>query len=365
MCHRHPGFRRSRRTVLSSGVARLGCVTSDTAAFPWPPGSASAAGSMPGTEPLTAIRTVLDELPDLPYLPELPGRGPGADLIGRTAALLTELPVETTPGGWRLAARPGRDLRRARVLLEEDLDALEEAAAGYAGPLKVQACGPMTLAASLELPSSLEVALADPGAVADLTQSLAEGIKAHAGEVRSRVPGAQLLLQLDEPRLPAVLDGTVPTASGLRRLAAVEPGPAADSLRAVLDAANAYRIVHCCAARPPLRMITQSGAQAIYLDLSLLGEDDEDQFAETAEAGTGIFAGSVQPLDSERPQASHLARRIIDLWRRLGLPLAGCAEQVVIRQACGLAGASPERAAEVLAACREAGRILPEMIAEG
>jgi hypothetical protein len=70
-------------------------------------------------------------------------------------------------------------------------------------------------------------------------------------------------------------------------------------------------------------------------------------------------------LDSERPQASHLARRIIDLWRRLGLPLAGCAEQVVIGPACGLAGASPERAAEVLAACREAGRILPEMIAEG
>jgi methionine synthase II (cobalamin-independent) len=354
-----------RRAPLSSGVARLSCVTSETVAFPWPPGSASAAGSMPGTEPLEAVRTVLDQLPDVPYLPELPARGPGADLIGRTAALLTGLPVETTPGGWRLAARPGRDLRRARTLLEEDLDALEEAAAGYAGPLKVQACGPMTLAASLELPSSLEVALADHGAVADLTQSLAEGIKAHAGEVRRRVPGAQLLLQLDEPWLPAVLDGAVPTASGLRRLAAVEPGPAADSLRAVLDAANAYRIVHCCAARPPFGVITQSGAQAIYLDLSLLRQEDEDPFAEIAEAGAGILAGSVPPLATERPVARQLAQRVIDLWRRVGLPLAGCAEQVVIAPACGLAGASPERATDVLAACREAGRILPEMIEEG
>ena len=228
-------------------------MTSDAPRFPWPPGSASGAGSMPGTDPLAAVRAVLDELPDLPYLPELPARGPGADLIGRTAALLTELPVETTPAGWRLAARPGRDQRRARALLDQDLDTLEEAAAGYRGPLKIQACGPLTLAASLELPSSLEVALADPGAVADLTQSLAEGIRAHAGEVRKRVPGATLLLQCDEPRLPAVLDGAIPTASGLRRVAAVEPGPAADSLRAVLAASGAYRVVHCCAARPPLR----------------------------------------------------------------------------------------------------------------
>lgn len=337
---------------------------SDPPCFPWPPGSATGAGSMPGTDPGAAIRAVFDALSELPYLPELPARGPGADLIGRTAALLTELPVEITPGGWRLAARPGRDLRRARILLDEDLDALEEAAAGYAGPLKVQACGPVTLAASLQMPSSLEVALADHGAVADLTQSLAEGITAHAAEVRRRVPGAQLLLQLDEPRLPGVLHGAVPTASGLRRIAAVEPGPAADSLRAVLDAAHAYRIVHCCAARPPLRVIAQSGAQAVYPDLSLLGPDDDDPLAEAVEGGAGIVAGSVNPLDAERPEATRLARRVIDLWRRLGLPLARGAAQVVIAPACGLAGASPERAAEVLAACREAGRILPEMLAE-
>jgi hypothetical protein len=319
---------------------------------------------MPGTDPLAAVRPVLDELPDLPYLPELPGRGPGADLIGRTAALLTGLPAETSPAGWRLAARPGRDLRRARVLLEADLDALEEAAAGYAGPLKIQACGPLTLAASLELPSSLEVALADHGAVADLTQSLAEGLRAHADEVRKRVPGATLLLQCDEPGLPAVLDGAVPTASGLRRLAAVEPGPAADSLRAVLEATGAYRVVHCCAARPPFGVITRAGAQAIYLDLSLLRPEDDDPLAEAAEAGTGIFAGSVQPLDSERAEASQLARRVIDLWRRLGLPAAWCAGQVVIAPACGLAGVPPERAAGLLAACREAGRMLPEMTEE-
>ena len=144
---------------------------------------------MPGTDPEQACAVVFDELPDFPFLPELPGRGVGADMVGRTAALLVDMPVQATSSGWKLADRPGRDLSRAGGYLSEDLDTLEEMAEGYKGPLKIQACGPMTLAASLELPSSLEVALADPGAVADLTQSLAEGVAAHVADVRKRVPG--------------------------------------------------------------------------------------------------------------------------------------------------------------------------------
>ena len=46
--------------------------TSESGGYPWPPGSATGAGSMPGTDPLAAARTVFDELPDLPYLPEFP-----------------------------------------------------------------------------------------------------------------------------------------------------------------------------------------------------------------------------------------------------------------------------------------------------
>jgi methionine synthase II (cobalamin-independent) len=319
---------------------------------------------MPGSDPLEAARIVVGELP-VPYLPELPGRGPGADMIGRTAALLSELPVETTPAGWRLSRRPGRDLRRARSLLGADLDALEEAAAGVTGPVKVQACGPWTLAASLELPSSQDTTLADQGAVADLIQALAEGLAAHAAELRRRLPGTTLLVQLDEPMLPAVLAGDVPTASGLRRYAAVEPGPAADALATVFGATASYAIVHCCAAAPPFGIIRRSGAHAIYLDLNLLGRAEEDAFAEAVDAGAGVFAGVIQPMDDQLPAPADLARRVTRLWHRLGLPLPGAAGQVVIAPACGLAGASPERVTSVLAACREAGRILPEMIEEG
>src|SRR2546430_11058098 len=182
---------------------------------------------MPGTNPAEAMRVVAGELPDFPHLPELPDRGPGADLTGRTAALLIEIPVEVTPRGWRLAERPGRDLARARTMLSSDLDVMEEVLDGFRGALKVQLCGPWTLAATLELPRTLNVAIADPGAVADLTASLAEGAAAHVAEVAKRVPGAQLIVQFDEPALSAVAGGEVPTASGLSRIAPVE----ADVLR--------------------------------------------------------------------------------------------------------------------------------------
>src|ERR1700749_108480 len=175
---------------------------------------------MPGTNPAEAMRVVAGELPDFPHLPELPDRGPGADLTGRTAALLVEIPGEVTTRGWRLAERPGRDLARARTMLSSDLDVLEEMLDGFRGPLKVQLCGPWTLAATLELPRTLNAAVADPGAAADRPAWLAEGAGAHAAEVTKRVPGARIVVQFDEPALAAVAGGEVPTASGLSRLRA-------------------------------------------------------------------------------------------------------------------------------------------------
>src|SRR5260370_5728460 len=178
--------------------------------FPWPAGSATGIGSMPGTDPAEAMRVVAGELPDFPYRPELPDRGPGADLPGRTAALLVDMPAEVTPRGWRLAERPGRDLARARSMLASDLDVLEEVLQGYEGPLKIQLCGPWTLAATLELTRTMNMALADPGAVADLTASLAEAAAAHAADMARRVPGAPLVVQFDEPALPSVIAGLGP-----------------------------------------------------------------------------------------------------------------------------------------------------------
>jgi hypothetical protein len=343
---------------------------------------------MPGTDPAEAMRVVAGELPDFPHLPELPDRGPGADLTGRTAALLVEIPVEVTPRGWRLAERPGRDLARARTMLSSDLDVMEEVLDGFRGPLKIQLCGPWTLAATLELPRTLNVAIADPGAVADLTASLAEGVAAHVAEVGKRVPGARLVVQLDEPALSAVAGGEVPTASGLSRLAPVEADVLRERLAQVIAGTGKYTVVHSCSTAVPFGIIRAAGAGALSFDLSQLRRGEQDAVAEAAEAGLGLLTGVVPavpepagpgpagpgpagpgPTGTAAPgdgsaEARQAAERVISLWRRLGLPLDTCAEQAVITPACGLAGASPAQARAALTRCREAGSMLAELIEE-
>jgi hypothetical protein len=349
--------------------------------FPWPPASATGVGSLPGTDPVEALRLVFGELPDLPHLAELPDRGPGADLTGRTAALLVDLPVELTPAGWRFTVRPGRELRRARGFLSADLDALEEAADGYEGPLKIQVCGPWTLAATIELIRSQNPALADPGAVADLTASLAEGLAAHVSEVRGRVPGAQVVVQLDEPGLPAVMAGNVPTASGLNRLPVPEASDAEAGLGSIISAARAFTVVHCCALSVPFGIIKGAGADGVGCDLSTLEQTGEDGLAEAVEAGLGVVAGVIPATGTaaapEPPPADRVARAVTALWQRMGWPVArrggarpggtgpgGVVAQVVLAPACGMAGATPGYARAAMACCREAARMLPELIEE-
>jgi methionine synthase II (cobalamin-independent) len=336
---------------------------------------------MPGTNPAEAMRVIAGELPDFPHLPELPERGPGADLTGRTAALLVEIPVEVTPRGWRLAERPGRDLSRARTMLSSDLDVMEEVLDGFRGPLKIQLCGPWTLAATLELPRTLNVAIADPGAVADLTASLAQGAADHLAEIAKRVPSAQLIVQLDEPALSAVAGGEVPTASGLSRIAPVEADVLRERLAQVIASTGKYTVVHNCSAAVPFGIIRAAGAGALSFDLSQLRRGEEDAVAEAAEAGLGLLTGVVPAVPPQaRPgpagptgtvapgdgsaEARQAAERVISLWRRLGLPLETCPEQAVITPACGLAGAAPDQARAALTRCREAGSMLAELIEE-
>ncbi len=312
-------------------------------AFPWAPGTATGIGSMPGVDPMEAARTIAGELPDFPHLAELPGRGPGADMTGRAAAMLVDIPAELTARGWRIAERPGRDLRRAKSMLSSDLDAMEEVLDGYQGLLKVQVCGPWTLAATLEQPRSLNAALADPGLVADLASSLAEGAAGHVAEVAKRVPRATIAVQFDEPSLPAVIQGSVPTASGLSRVRAVEEEVLRDRLHEVLAASGRYSIVHCCSRDCPFGIITGAGADAVSFDLHQLRRDDYDRLAAVAEAGAGVFAGAIS---FGYPEAmgvtpTDTARAVAKVWRMMALPAAQCAPQVVVTPACGLAAASP------------------------
>lgn len=327
--------------------------------LPWTAGAATGIGSMPGEDIVEALAVAFGECPELPFLPELPARGVGADLIGRGAALLAGLHVDLQPAGWRLVDRGGLEERRARSWLSRDLDALEEHAEGYAGPLKVQVAGPWTLAATLELPRGGR-ALADPGAARDIAAGLAEGARAHLADVARRVPAAHLMLQLDEPALPAVLAGRIPTASGFRTLRSVSPPLALAAVESVLASAasaGALPVVHCCARDVPVDFLVAAGARALSLDLTRLPRLAEESLGSAVEAGVGLLLGVVDTSAAELSDPAPSVDLVSELWNRLGLPAAEL-PKVVVTPTCGLAGASPGSARAALKNAREAARRL-------
>jgi hypothetical protein len=355
---------RPGETVGGGGLVVPEPADEDAAAPParWPDGAATGVGSLPGTDAREAAATVVGELPLLPHLPELPARGVGADMIGRTAGMLVDIAVEVVPSGYRVA-RPGRDHRRAVDLLRGDLDAFDEACEPVRPEwVKVQAAGPWTLAAAVELHSGHRV-LTDAGAVREFAASLLEGLRAHVDEVATRT-GARVLVQLDEPTLPAVLAGTLPTASGYGTVRAVGRTEAQDALRDLVSALGVPVVLHCCADRPPVRLLAGTGAAGVGIDATLpvfRGESAVpaalDALGETWDAGTPLLLGLVPAREpANPPQLRDLARSVFELADRLGFDRSRLGGLAVPTPTCGLAGATPDWARRAMSSARELGQ---------
>lgn len=335
----------------------------------WPSGAATAIGSMPGNDPAEAAAVVFGELPDFPHLPELPDRGVGADMLGRTAALLVDLAVDVVPSGYRVASRPGHEHRRAVDLLRWDLDAVQEARekAGVVPPVfKVQLAGPWTLGAGIELPRGHRV-LTDRGALRDFTSSLLDGLAEHVAEVRART-GAPVVVQFDEPSLPAVLAGGLSTPSGYGSVPAVPEPEARQLLNTVIEGARRITdrpvILHCCAGKPPLALLREAGADALAFDLAALdGASAEflDEIGEVWDGGATLFLGAVPAtVSGASPSLKDVGEPAFRLADRLGFNRSVLAERAVPTPACGLAGATPEWMRRALSLTRDLGKAFVE-----
>jgi len=321
---------------------------------------AGAVGSMPGDDAAaysTAVRLVLDEL-SLPHVPELPGRGAHARMEARALAVVTELGADLQPAGWRLTGHSGPvgvDHRRARSLLAQDLDAVEEAAQGWSGPFQAQVAGPWTLAATVERPRGDRV-LADRGARHELAEALAAGLTDHVADLRRRVPGAELVVQVDEPALPAVLAGRVPTVSGFHRHRSVDaPGasPALELVFAAITAAGATPLAHCCAPDVPIGLLVGAGAAGVSVDLDVLGPAAYDEVAELLEQGRPVHLGVVPTAPADGLTDTGVTERVLRFLDVLGLAPES-APSLVLTSACGLAGATPGWTRQALRLVRQA-----------
>lgn len=335
----------------------------------WPSAAATGLGAMPGQDIVETLRAVVGEVPELPFLPSLPDRGVGADPAGRTIGMLVDIWADVVPSGWRVSRRPSRDVRRGRDLLDRDLDALEEFAAA-AETVKLQVLGPWTLGALLETSSGNRM-LTDAGAMADLVASLAEGLTTHVADVRRRLPRAGIVLQLDEPLLTAVLDGSLRTASGLTTVRAVDVAVVRDGLRDVLAAVpGTVTAVDPGRRRPPMDLLAQAGFDAVRVDFTTLGRTaaELDPIGEALSRGAVLLAGVVpatppEPRRGEEPGPVPLAERarpITEPLRALGFSPATLATQVVPTPAGPLTALSVEAAVATLRAAREIAHLLAE-----
>lgn len=302
-------------------------------------------GSWPGSSAREAAEVIVGELHRLPHLPELPGRGIGADLIGRAGALLVDIAIDTVPRGYRVANGRSAVTRRAVSFLAEDVDALEEAweKAGLRGAdrtVKVQAPGPITLAAHLEL-SNGHRAITDAGAVRDLARSLAEGVAAHRAEIARRLE-CPVVVQFDEPSLPAALEGRLTGVTSLSPVHPVDESVAAALFDECVEVVGGAAALHCCAAGLPWSLLHRSAFSAVSFDVSTLTADSLDGVGEFVESGRTVMFGVVPVAAPERrPSAEEVAGWVVDLTDRLGFNRAVLPGRIGVTPTCGLAGATP------------------------
>jgi methionine synthase II (cobalamin-independent) len=308
--------------------------------------AATGIGSWPGSSPRDAAEIVIGELHTLPHLVELPARGVGADMIGRAGALLVDIGIDTVPRGYRIANGRSSVARRAASLLDEDIDALEEAwekagLRGGARTVKVQAPGPITLSAQLELPGGHR-AITDPGAVRDLAGSLAEGMAVHRAQLEKRLE-TPVVVQFDEPSLPAALAGRLTGVTSMTPVHPVDESVATGLLDECIAVVGAEVVLHCCAAGLPWKALQRSGIQALSVDVSTLTAGDLDGVGDFVDSGRTVMLGVVATTaPTMRPSAEEVAKAAVGVTDRLGFARPVLRERIGITPACGLAGATPQ-----------------------
>jgi hypothetical protein len=181
----------------------------------------------------------------------------------------------------------------------------------------------------------------------------------------------------------------------------VAASDAEDLLRDLVSGLGVPVVVHCCAAKPPLRLLASTGVAGIGIDATLPVFSGPtalpaalDALGEVWDAGIPLLLGlvpavprrrAVEPGRDPRAEAVDadpadlgpadlgpadlgpdgsatgsvlraLARRAFDLADRLGFDRSRLADLAVPTPTCGLAGATPEWARRAMTLSRELGQ---------
>ncbi len=320
----------------------------------------TAAGSLPGTDFRGALVAMAETLPQILPWPELPARGIGSDMVGRALGLIQGLGFDLQPAGWRIIPGTSREHGTARARWRSDLDDAEELLQGFEGVIKVGLAGPLTLAASVERTTGDRL-LADHGARRELAQALAEAVRVLRSDLARRLPGATVLVQIDEPSLVAVARGEVPTASGFSRHRAVDAPELAGALVPLANEA----VLHCCAPGDWLPLARSAGFRVVSVDTRLFTTAPSlDRLGEWLAEGRALMAGVVDTSERVVRSPDALVREALRVLRPLELDATVLLERVDLSTACGLADWRQQDVVGQLDNLRRAAELVAERLSE-
>jgi hypothetical protein len=318
------------------------------------PGVATGIGSLPHDDPATAAELVLRCLPDLPSVPQLPGRDPREGMLAQWLVALPE--VDVAPDG-SLTVR-GDSEAAPECVFDDDahsglLAFLDVASRAKRSPvrIKAQVTGPLTLgtalhAAGMPAPRAFRRAAAATRAWSVALEEL----------VGARLPDTALVLFLDEPSL----------VSWQRDDAPLDREAAIDVLSGALAAVDSMTGVHVCG-DGDLSLALEAGPEVLGIEVGDHLVQHTVGLARFLD-GDGWIAWGAVPTDrpvgeSADPHWRVLARVWCELTRR-GCDPVPLRTRGVITPACGLAGYGASQAERVLGIARElAARVHDQAVA--
>ena len=303
-------------------------------------------GELPGASIIAAADIVAGETGDLRQLPILPARG--VDVVGLTTGILPGINVDAGPRSWVLSTRPQLRTRRIWDRVEADLDQCEQAWGTRIDAVKIQLAGPWTLSASIEL-SNGHRALTDTGALRDLTESLIAGIQEYSADVRARFD-TEVYVQLDEPLLAQVRDGSLPGTSQFDEIPSINDVDLGERLAGVTERAEVRYLNQT--GYPPLWKVAQvAGVETCQVTLDTVrGSEQYDGMGHALAAGMRVGLGMTRAGDDRDPR--HLAVDVARMWDELGLDRTLLTHAVDVHPCGGLANCTLLDAAAALRTAR-------------
>ncbi|PRA01506.1 hypothetical protein CQ010_02690 [Arthrobacter sp. MYb211] len=312
----------------------------------------------PGQDPLEIHKVIRGELgePNLAVFPQLVDRGMGSDALGRSASMVSDMGFDLQPHGWRIGVTDGIDARRARSLLRSDENLLADVIGAEKKPatrLKISTLGPWSLAAGLYLQHGERI-LIDHGARRDVLEAYADGVKQQLLRMRGSTTIQRFTVQLDEPQLPAVLDGALPTASGYRTLRSIPRQEVREVysrfVQTLAEVEGTQIVVNLPSADEQwikrVDILHQAGVQGYVIDPARMDHRSWERVAALVETGAQIYLQLLEP-GKRAPGVVDGVNKVLRPWRQLGLPLTQLG-QLTLMPAGTFANASANQVVECL-----------------